>query len=74
MADTIASRGVHRTGRAVPHSSLTARIATAFAVWRQRRNLAELPSYLRHDLGLTEDQVRRESRRPIWDVPEFWRI
>ncbi len=74
MADTIASRGVVRAGRAASRVPLAARIGSALAVWRQRRTLAELPPYLRDDLGLTEDQIRRESRRPIWDVPEHWRL
>ncbi|MFW5654968.1 MAG: DUF1127 domain-containing protein [Roseicyclus sp.] len=74
MADIIASRGLGQTGRASSHASIPERVLCALAVWRQRRNLAELPSYLREDLGLTEDQIRRESRRPIWDVPQFWRL
>ncbi|MCU4652599.1 DUF1127 domain-containing protein [Roseibacterium sp. SDUM158016] len=72
MAGYIAVRRAAETRRA-SSTSLAARVASALAIWRQRRNLAELPAYLREDLGLTQSQVLRESRRPIWDAPELWR-
>ena len=52
--------------------SVAGRIGLALAVWRQRRALAELPAERLEDLGLTEDDVRREVSRPMWDVPQHW--
>ena len=46
------------------------RLRLALAAWRQRRALADLPSERLEDLGLTEDEVRREVSRPMWDVPQ----
>lgn len=41
-------------------------------VWRQaarqRRALARLDQRMLEDIGLNEDQVRREIQRPFWDV------
>lgn len=68
MAHVLPQRAVAR-----PSPRLGARIATAFAVWRQRRALADLPDYLRRDVGLSETQIAREARRPLWDVPTYWR-
>jgi hypothetical protein len=36
------------------------------AVSRQRRALAELDRHLRRDIGLTDEQVARESEKPFW--------
>lgn len=33
---------------------------------RQRRALAELPSFLLHDIGLAPGDVWREARKPFW--------
>lgn len=49
------------------------RIATALAVRRQRHQLAELDDALLEDIGLTAEEARREARRPVWDVPHYWR-
>ncbi|MCU0911641.1 MAG: DUF1127 domain-containing protein [Rhodobacteraceae bacterium] len=48
------------------------RARLALAAWRQRRALADLPAERLSDLGLTEDDVRRETSRPMWDVPQHW--
>ena len=37
-----------------------------------RRRLAELDAHILADIGLTEDQARREALRPSWDAPEYW--
>ena len=47
-------------------------VARMFAVWRQRRALSELAPERLADLGLTREQVRIESARPMWDVPAGW--
>lgn len=48
-------------------------VAAAFAAWRQRRALATLDDHRLTDLGLDPEDVAREVRRPIWDVPAGWR-
>lgn len=70
MADVITRRGM-APARHTP--TALARITAAFAVWRQRRALSELPEHLRRDVGLSEMEIAREARRPLWDVPSFWR-
>jgi uncharacterized protein YjiS (DUF1127 family) len=70
MADVITHRDA---ASARPTLSLAARIGTAFAIWRQRRALAELPEHLRQDVGLSETEITREIRRPLWDMPNTWR-
>jgi uncharacterized protein YjiS (DUF1127 family) len=60
MADVITRRGVIPARRS---PSLGARIASVFAVWRQRRVLAELPDHLRRDVGLSETEITREAQR-----------
>jgi uncharacterized protein YjiS (DUF1127 family) len=52
--------------------SASDRLRLALAAWRQRRALADLPAERLEDLGLTEDDVRREAARPMWDVPQHW--
>ena len=70
MADVIPLRGEVSARRP---ASLPGRLAAAFAVWRQRRALAELPLHLRRDVGLSETDIAREVQRPVWDVPGHWR-
>lgn len=53
--------------------SLFDRVASAYAVYRQRRQLADLDAHMRSDLGLTESDVLRETNRSVWDVPAAWR-
>jgi len=70
----IASRALSPAGRSTVGPALFNRIATAFAVWRQRRSLASLPDHLRQDVGLTDADIDREARRRLWDVPDHWRF
>lgn len=63
---------LHRTAPA-RSTSLLSRIASAYHLYRQRRQLADLDAHLRADLGLTESDILRESRRSAWDVPACWR-
>jgi uncharacterized protein YjiS (DUF1127 family) len=73
MADVINSRGLTRAHPAPAAAGALTRLAAAFAVWRQRRALAELPEHLRRDVGLSETEITREAQRPLWDVPAAWR-
>jgi uncharacterized protein YjiS (DUF1127 family) len=74
MAHSATSRGHTSSRSTLTLPSLAARIVAAFAIWRQRRALAELPEHLRRDLGLTEADIRTELNRPVWHVPQFWRF
>lgn len=72
MAHVIHHPSALRAPRHQSAGSILARLAAPFAVWRQRRALAELPAHLREDVGLTEADIHREAARPIWDVPGHW--
>lgn len=63
----------HRAARSHARPSFFASLRDALGLWRQRRHLAQLDPHLRRDLGLTDDDIRAESTRPIWDVPDSWR-
>lgn len=65
----------HRTTRSHPKRSfsLFSWLFAADNVWRQRQRLAQLDPHLRRDIGVTEDDIRLENKRPVWDAPEFWR-
>lgn len=54
-------------------SSPLARLNRALAVWRQRRQLAQLDANRLDDLGLSDRDALREANRPFWDVPDHWR-
>ena len=45
-----------------------------FGVWRQRRQLDRLPQHLRRDIGVTDATIMQEVQRPLWDVPQTWRM
>lgn len=49
------------------------RLTQAFAVLRQRRQLAWLDAAALHDMGLTQADVACELSRSAWDVPAHWR-
>ncbi|WP_224825827.1 DUF1127 domain-containing protein [Cognatishimia sp. MH4019] len=63
---------IHRTTSARA-TGLFDRIANAFSLYRQRRQLADLDAHMRADLGLTEADILRETNRSIWDAPQSWR-
>ncbi len=52
--------------------SLT-RMKQAFAVLRQRRQLAQLDNAALQDMGLSQADVDFELKRSVWDVPAHWR-
>lgn len=70
MAFTLANRGASPVRR----SGLGPTLRTAFAAWRQRRALQTLDDHARRDLGLSESEIHIEAARPIWDVPQNWRL
>ena len=47
-------------------------LLTLQARWRQRKQLSEMDSHIRKDLGLSDDDIAAELRRPIWDAPRNW--
>lgn len=54
-------------------SGILNRIAAWSAVARQRRQLAQLDADSLRDIGLTKDDVAKETARPFWDAPVHWR-
>ncbi len=70
MANTL----THRRAMPARRAGLVRLISTAFAAWRQRRALEGLDAHARRDLGLSESDIHIESARPIWDVPQNWRL
>jgi uncharacterized protein YjiS (DUF1127 family) len=52
--------------------SILERLRMAFDLQRERQDLARLDPHLRRDVGLTEDDVRRETKRSVWDAPRHW--
>ena len=73
MAHMTATRALPHAGRSVTATLLT-RASAALAVWRQRRALSNLPAHLRQDVGLSVEEIDREARRYLWDVPNHWRL
>lgn len=49
--------------------SLVRRFVLMLALWNERRALAILDRRALADLGLSPDDVARETRRPPWDMP-----
>jgi len=50
------------------------RLARAHDTWRQRRALERLDARALDDVGLTREDVRRETRRSLWDAPQGWKM
>lgn len=68
------SLSARRAFLAAPSSaSVVKRIVTAQAIWRQRRQLAEMEPRMLRDIGLTEGAAYAESRRGLWDLPSHKR-
>lgn len=42
------------------------------ALYRQRRQLAQLNDEALLDLGLTRQEALAEANRPLWDAPVHW--
>jgi len=48
-------------------------LADFFALWQQRRALANMPAERLSDIGLTRADAAHEAARPFWDLPAHWR-
>lgn len=48
-------------------------ILRSFALWRSRRDLANLDSAALADIGITPGQAKAEAKRPLWDAPASWK-
>lgn len=55
-----------------PSRSVFGRLRMAFALSKQRRELANLDDALLEDIGVTREQAVKESERPVWDAPRNW--
>lgn len=47
-------------------------ISVRYAVWRQRRALAQLDANALKDIGVTQREANLEASKPVWDVPQHW--
>ena len=47
-------------------------LISLYSLWRSRRALAYVEAARLADMGLTVEQARAESLRPVWDVPANW--
>jgi len=54
-------------------SALFQAISAAFAARKQRKSLKSLDNTQLNDVGLSYRQALDEAKRPIWDVPAYWR-
>jgi len=55
-------------------SSLLKLLRRMSATRRQRRALLRLDDALLRDIGQDHLSARAEANRPIWDVPQHWRL
>lgn len=68
---TLAVRRLSRRGGPL---RLIRRLLDMMALRRQRRSLALLDDAMLRDIGLTREQAQFEASRPIWDVPNHWKV
>lgn len=74
MADMSLPRScTHSRPQTAPELRLTF-LGRVFGVWRQRNHLSRLDAHMRRDIGISDGELAREARRPIWDVPATWRL
>ncbi|GAA3853238.1 DUF1127 domain-containing protein [Celeribacter arenosi] len=52
--------------------SIVSRVVTALKLARTRQSLSKLDDHMLADIGLTREEARRESERPLWDAPRSW--
>ena len=57
----------------LPHTGALRFVVAALAVWKERRALSRLDQDRLDDLGLTCEDVLKETAKPVWDVPAHWR-
>jgi uncharacterized protein YjiS (DUF1127 family) len=48
-------------------------ISQMAATSRQRRELRSLDPHILADIGVTATEAAAETKRPVWDVPGYWR-
>ncbi len=56
-----------------PAHSWISKVMTHLAVWRSRRNLAQLDARALEDIGISADEAKREAQLGLWDVPPNWK-
>lgn len=49
-------------------------LSTFFAIWNERRALANLDETRLRDLGITANDAACEANRPFWDIPSARRV
>jgi len=42
------------------------------AIGRQRQALAQLDAHLLEDIGISAREASIESKKPLWDAPQYW--
>lgn len=47
-------------------------LSTRLALWRSRRDLAQLDARQLADIGVTPEAAQREANLGVWDVPHTW--
>lgn len=52
--------------------TLWSKIMDSYAVGRQRHALAQLDAHLLEDIGVSAREADVESRKPLWDAPQYW--
>lgn len=68
---TLAVARVQSRGRL---TGLVARMRCSLALRAERKHLATLDDARLCDIGMTREQALSEAARPIWDVPQGWRV
>ncbi|AMY70192.1 hypothetical protein FALB51S_03795 [Frigidibacter albus] len=64
-----------RTRPTLPHPGSLIRLLRRISATRhQRRALLRLDERLLRDIGQDQLSARDEANRPIWDVPQHWRL
>lgn len=60
------------TQHSVPAPRKT-RLRNVFALYRERRALAQLDNAALRDIGITRHDAEQEVGRSAWDIPSSWR-
>ena len=47
-------------------------IRKLFRLHQQRNSLSLLSDRMLRDIGVSREEALRESRRPVWDLPQHW--
>lgn len=54
------------------HGGFWTRLASVGSLYRQRRALADMPTYMLDDIGISRKDAMTEAAKPLWDVPQHW--